>query len=116
MLKRGELSMDDTVANRTYEHALLKERISIQNEFLEECAVVRFKDAQSGKKTLLSKKEMNQMLGRGRSMDLLDPIAMRMFPVLHLPYGDELVATIGDDDDYGDDDENNSVYDETLWC
>ena len=116
MLKRGELSMDDTVANRTYEHALLKERISIQNEFLEECAVVRFKDAQSGKKTLLSKKEMNQMLGRGRSMDLLDPIAMRMFPVLHLPYGDELLATMGDSDDYDDDDENNSVYDETLWC
>lgn len=116
MLKRGELSMDDTVANRTYEHALLKERISIQNEFLEECAVVRFKDAQSGKKTLLSKKEMNQMLGRGRSMDLLDPIAMRMFPVLHLPYGDELVATMGDDDDYDDNDENDSVFDETLWC
>lgn len=116
MLKRGELSMDDTVANRTYEHALLKERISIQNEFLEECAVVRFKDAQSGKKTLLSKKEMNQMLGRGRSMDLLDPIAMRMFPVLHLPYGDELVGTMGDDDDYDDNDENDSVFDETLWC
>ena len=115
MLKRGEMSMSDEVANRTYEHALLKERITVQNEFLEECAVVRFKDAQSGKKTLLSKKEMNQMLGRGRSMDLLDPCAMRMYPVLSLPYGDELVGTMQDFDD-DDDDSNNSIYDETLWC
>ncbi len=115
MIKRGELSFADEVANRTYEHALLKERITVQNEFLEECAVVRFKDAQSGKKTLLSKKEMNQMLGRGRSMDLLDPCAMRMFPVLSLPYGDELLGTMQDFDD-DDDDSNNSIYDETLWC
>ena len=26
-------------------------------------------------------------------MDLLDPIAMRMFPVLDCPYGDELART-----------------------
>lgn len=115
MMKRGEMSFADDVANKTYEHALLKERITVQNEFLEECAVVRFKDAQSGKKTLLSKKEMNQMLGRGRSMDLLDPCAMRMYPVLSLPYGDELVGTMQDFDD-DDDDSNNSIYDESLWC
>lgn len=115
MMKRGEMSFADDVANKTYEHALLKERITVQNEFLEECAVVRFKDAQSGKKTLLSKKEMNQMLGRGRSMDLLDPCAMRMYPVLSLPYGDELVGTMQDFDD-DDDDSNNNIYDETLWC
>ena len=115
MIKRGEMSMDDYVANRAYEHALIRDRITIQNEFLEECAVVRFKDAQSGKKTLLSKKEMNQMLGRGRSMDLLDPCAMRMFPVLDLPYGDELLGTrveIEEDEE----DSYNSVFDESLWC
>lgn len=116
MMKRGEMSFADDVANKTYEHALLKERITVQNEFLEECAVVRFKDAQSGKKTLLSKKEMNQMLGRGRSMDLLDPCAMRMYPVLSLPYGDELVGTMQDFDDDDDDDSSNSIYDESLWC
>lgn len=115
MLKRGELSMEDDVAYRTYEHVLLKDRITVQNEFLEECAVVRFKDVQSGKKTLLSKKEMNQMLGRGRSMDLLDPCAMRMYPVLMLPYGDELIATMGEED-YEDEDSYNSIYDESLWC
>ena len=117
MIKRGELSFADELASKVYEHQLLKESITIQNEFLEECAVVRFKDVQSGKKTLLTKKEMNQMLGKGRSMDLLDPCAMRMFPVLELPYGDELTATYQEDDDYMDDDiSSNSIYDETLWC
>ena len=117
MIKRGELSFADELASKVYEHQLLKESITIQNEFLEECAVVRFKDVQSGKKTLLTKKEMNQMLGKGRSMDLLDPCAMRMFPVLELPYGDELTATYQEDDEYMDDDiSNNSIYDETLWC
>lgn len=33
---------------------------------------------------------MNQMLGRGRSMDVLDPIAMRFLPVLQYQMGDEL--------------------------
>jgi hypothetical protein len=118
MLKRGDISMADNVALRTYEHQKLKERISIQNEFIEECSVVRFKDVQSGKKTLLSKKEMNQKLGKGRSMDLLDPCAMRMLPVLELPYGDELVGTSSfEDEDYDNDyDNEDSIYDDSTWC
>lgn len=118
MIKRGELSMADEVAQKAYEHQLLKERITVQNEFLEECAVVRFKEVQSGKKTLLTKKEMNQMLGKGRSMDLLDPCAMRMLPVLALPYGDELFSTSQEIDEEEDDwgFKNNSIYDDTLWC
>lgn len=117
MIKRGEMSFADELATKIYEHQLLKESITIQNEFLEECAVVRFKEVQSGKKTLLTKKEMNQMLGKGRSMDLLDPCAMRMFPVLELPYGEELTATY-QDDEYEDEDEysTNSIYNESLWC
>lgn len=119
MMKRGELSMADEVANKVYEHQLLKERITIQNEFLEECSVVRFKDVQSGKKTLLTKKEMNQMLGKGRSMDLLDPCAMRMMPVLSLPYGDELFATSKEEEEEDEDEwrfKENSIYSESLWC
>ena len=117
MIKRGEISFADELATKIYEHQLLKESITIQNEFLEECAVVRFKEVQSGKKTLLTKKEMNQMLGKGRSMDLLDPCAMRMFPVLELPYGEELTATY-QEDEYEDEDEysTNSIYNESLWC
>lgn len=93
VIKRGEMSWADDLAYRTYEHQKLKENITIQNEFLEECMVVRFQDMPSGKKRLFSKKEMNKNLGKGRSMDLLDPIAMRMYPVLDCPYGDELVKT-----------------------
>jgi hypothetical protein len=115
MMKRGELSFADEVANKTYEHALLKERITVQNEFLEECAVVRFKDAQSGKKTLLSKKEMNQMLGRGRSMDLLDPIAMRMYPVLECAYGDELKLTAQIEEEETYNPYRQSIYDDSTW-
>ena len=121
VIKRGELSMEDSVALRVYEHQKLKDNITIQNEFMEECAVVRFKDVQSGKKTLLTKKEMNQKLGKGRSMDLLDPIAMRMMPVLEFPYGEELEKTtnyyIEDEerDDWGRR-SSGSIYNDSFWC
>lgn len=115
-IKRNQFSIDEKVAERMYEHSLLKERSTIQNEFLEECAVVMFKDSGAGKKTLLSKKEMNRNLGKGRSMDLLDPCAMRMLPVLDLPYGDELLSTmaLGVDDD--NDDSDSDIYDDSFWC
>jgi hypothetical protein len=123
-IKRGEFSIADEVANRKYEHQRLKETISIQNEFLEECAVVYFVDAGSGKKRMPSKKEMNAKLGKDRSMDIPDPCAMRMYPYLEYVYGEELIKTaswykITDDDD---DDEydafgfrKQTIYDDTLW-
>lgn len=121
-IKRGDLSIEESVALRTYEHQNLKDRITIQNEFMEECSVVRFKDVASGKKTLLTKKEMNQKLGKGRSMDLLDPIAMRMLPVLEFAYGEELEKTTNlndtHDDDYDDwgRKQGGSIYDDSFWC
>ena len=62
---------------------------------------------------------MNQKLGRGRSMDLLDPCAMRMMPILELPYGEELLGTAKQEDEYDDDYSNynnNSVYNDSMWC
>lgn len=117
MIKRGGLSMEDRVANRIYEHQKMKENITIQNEFLEECSVVCFKDAPSGKKTLLSKKEMNQKLGRGRSMDLLDPCAMRMLPVLQYPYGEELErsAAAYEDEEVDRMNPHFSIYRDETW-
>jgi hypothetical protein len=117
MMKRGGLSFEDKVAKKIYEHQNLKTAITVQNEFMEECSVVRFKDMPSGKKALISKKEMNAKLGKSRSMDLLDPIAMRMLPVLEYTYGEELVMTMVDmgieDDRYSPHKAN--IYDNSFW-
>lgn len=113
-IKRQYISFEDSIANRTYDHANMKQAITIQDEFREECAVVRFKDMPSGKKALMSKKEMNAKLGKNRSMDLLDPCAMRFLPVLEYPYGEELMKTMSEVSDE-DDDENESIYDEFLY-
>lgn len=113
-IKRQYISFEDSIANRTYDHANMKQAITIQDEFREECAVVRFKDMPSGKKALMSKKEMNAKLGKNRSMDLLDPCAMRFLPVLEYPYGEELMKTMNEASDE-DDDEKESIYDEFLY-
>lgn len=116
MIKRQGISMSEKVATRTYEHQLLKEKITFLNEFIEECLVVAFKEVQSGKQTLLTKKEMNQKLGRGRSMDVLDAFAMRMLPVLSFAYGDELAGTYKMDTKQEDNNKiGPSIYDDSFW-
>lgn len=87
------LSFDESVANRQYTHSKMHDPISVATEFIEEASIVRYKQQGSGKWRLLNKKELNQLLGKGRSMDLLDPIAMRFLPVLRFEYGDELIKT-----------------------
>ena len=72
----------------------------------------------SSKKALYSKKEMNTKLGKNRSMDLLDPIAMRFYPVLQFGYGEELEKSASlydsDVDEYGCA-QSQSIYDVTLY-
>jgi len=120
MIGRGELTFKDDVAERIYTHQNQKYRVTVQNEFLEECNVVNFDKVASGKMRLWNKKRMNQLLGTHRSMDLLDPCAMRMLPCVNLEYGSELNQ--GRSDVYrtkvGREDEfvSESVFDETLWC
>lgn len=120
VINDNRMSFSEKVSSRKYVHQKLKQEITISVEFIEECSVVRFKDTGIGKKRLLTKKEMNQMLGKGRSMDLLDPMAMRMLPVLEYPYGDELIRTaVVDIEDRFDDDEENlhgSIYDDSTWA
>lgn len=117
VIKRGFMSCDEKVARKIYEHQKLKENITIQAEFIEECSVVRFKDMPSGKKSLIGKKEMNAKLGKDRSMDVLDPCAMRMLPCLNYPYGEELIRTALD---YYEDDEEErgafNIYEEQFWA
>lgn len=93
VIKGGFLSFDDKVARRIYNHQKLNNDVTVEAEFIEECSVVRFIDDVNGKKRLMTKKEMNQALGRGRSMDLLDPIAIRMYPLAIYEYGSELGET-----------------------
>ena len=89
---------------------------------MEECIVVRCKDMPSGKKALISKKEMNAKLGKSRSMDLLDPIAMRMLPVLEYVYGEELIKTSCEDEKEEDPYyyrrryDRVNIYDESTWA
>lgn len=93
MIKNRRISISEQVADKVYEHQKNKARVTFANEFIEECLVVAFKDVGSGKLTLLTKREMNQKLGKGRSMDVLDPFAMRMLPALEYAYGEELERT-----------------------
>lgn len=120
MIENGNLTFDDKLAVQTYTHQNLKYKVTVENEFIEECSVVRFDDMQSGKKRLWNKKKMNQMLGKGRSMDLLDPCAMRMLPCANIEYGNEIQAGY-----YNSQEERRemshvemagSIYDDTTWC
>lgn len=93
VINRGDMSCSERVARMRYIHKGINREYSFQTEFLEECAVVQMRETPRGKKKLMTKKEMNKALGKGRSMDVLDPCASRMFPVLKMPYGEELEST-----------------------
>lgn len=118
MINRGFLSMSEDVAQKVYQHNVMKQHITFLNEFLEECAVVRFNKVKNGRQSLLSKKEMNRMLGKGRSMDVLDPMAMRMLPILEYAYGEEYEKSTNmlRRSGYDFDDSDDSIYDDNFWC
>ena len=115
MLQNGGISIAPDVARSVYAHQRLTERLTFATEFTEECRVVRFVDVQSGKRRLMTKKEMNKELGRGRSMDVLDPFAMRMLPVLDRPNGEEMTyspsSRFAEVSGY----DTVDVYDDTAW-
>lgn len=117
VIKREMISFDDNVAYATYTHKNIKNQYSIKVEFVEECSVVRFKEVFGGKQTLFNKKDMNASLGKGRSMDLLDPCAMRMLPLLQYEYGEELIQSEkSTSQDYDNDDEDGfDIYDDNAW-
>ena len=120
LIKNNGISISDDVADRRYINVAEKTKsdITVQNEFIEEARVIRWADAPNGKKRLLTKKEMNKMLGKGRSMDLMDPVAMRMYPLLETPDGYELENSRKEYEQYRDDEENGNrvdIYDETQW-
>ena len=122
MIMAGGITFDEKIANQNYIRQDLKHAVSFEVEFLEECSVVRFKELPNGGRKLLSKKEMNAKLGKDRSMDLLDPCAMRMYPCANIPYGEELEQGFKDVEE--EESENSgefatadsmNVYDDTNW-
>lgn len=123
IIKNNYLSFDDKVANRIYNHQKLDNNVTVEAEFIEECSVVRFVEENSGKKRLMSKKEMNQHLGKGRSMDLLDPIAIRMYPFAMYEYGSELSETSINKRDPDDEKVNiieqarkGNIFNDSFWA
>lgn len=119
MINRGYISMSDEIASKTYQHNVMKQHITFFNEFIEECSVVRFNKVRNGRQSLLTKKEMNRMLGKGRSMDVLDPMAMRMLPILEYAYGEEFEKCTKALYRHSDEDEyifGESIYDDGFWC
>lgn len=113
----GRISMTENVAKKMYNHVNLKNPITFENEFVEECGVVQFYVTPNGKKRLYSKKDMNAKLGKSRSMDVLDACAIRFFPTLQCEYGQELeLSSNSSDEGLENSSENCNVYDETFWC
>ena len=113
-IKQRYMSIDEKLGNRLYEcESLGSQQVTIREEFREECSVIRFRDMPSGKKMLLSKKEMNMKLGKGRSMDFADPCAMRFYPCLDAPYGEELQRSA--EDESFENTSGQSIYDDTLY-
>ena len=101
MINNDRISFKAGIGEKRYAHANIKDNTTVRNEFIEECSVVRWKEQSNGKKRLANKKEMNSMLGRGRSMDWLDPMAMRMYPVIECERGEELYYGIEqEEEDY----------------
>lgn len=95
LVKHNLISMSDDVSRKTYVNAASKtlSGSTVQDEFCEEARVIRWVDAPNGKKRLMTKKEMNAQLGRGRSMDVMDAISMRMLPLLNVQDGLELESS-----------------------
>lgn len=124
MINAGGMTMDDKVSRQKYVHQGIRQTISVELEFTEECSVVRFKELPNGGKKLLSKKEMNLRLGRNRSMDVLDPCAMRMYPCANIPYGEELQTGFREVEESLMSEEESglyeqrtvNIYDESVWC
>lgn len=90
MMEYGHLTMSRDVADRVYKHERMHTPITVETEFRDECSVVAFIESAAGKMSLERKSQMNKNLGLGRSMDLLDPCAMRMLPCLDYEYGTEI--------------------------
>lgn len=116
-VNNGRFSIHPDVWDAPYIHSKVT-GLTIGQEFCDECAVIRFKEDSWGRRQLAQKNEMNAMLGKDRSMDVLDCVAMGLIPYLQYEYGSELTkvrdeySVIPEEDDYG----NVDIYSDSTWC
>lgn len=116
-INRGDFTIEPEVANMVFERTKMGE-ITFLQKFVDECGVIQWADdSMTGKKRLLSKKEMISKLGRGESTDIWDTFHMLLSVYEAVEFGDEL--NVGrkmvdeDSDAYSDD--TVDIYDESNW-
>lgn len=118
-INRGDFSIAPDVANTVFEHTKFGS-VTLLQKFIEECSVVQWADDSiSGKKRLLTKKEMNSQLGRsGDSMDCLDTAHMVMSIYEQLEIGTELETgrQMVADEQHEYDNEYCDIYDDATWA
>ena len=78
MLENGAISVDAKIAEKIYKHKNIKEPRTFKTEFIREATALRINTLPNGKLKCLNKKDMNKKLGKGFSMDIIDPFIMRM--------------------------------------
>lgn len=115
-INTGKLSFTPDVANMIFQQTKYGP-VTVYQKFVEECGVVQWnEDSLSGKKRLLSKKEMNSQLGRGDSMDVLDALHMLMSVYEHCEMGAEIETgrkMVGEESSNAD---AVDIYDDSFWA
>lgn len=97
MLQANAISIEGNLANRLYKHIGNKQPKTIKEEMLFESKAFVPIRKDNGKIKMPTKKEMQLILGKGRSPDLIDPMVMRMYldlsyvPSSAVPSGEKLM-------------------------
>lgn len=115
-INTGKLSFTSDVANMIFQQTKYGP-VTVYQKFVEECGVVQWnEDSLSGKKRLLSKKEMNSQLGRGDSMDVLDALHMLMSVYEHCEMGAEIETGRKMADEESSNADVVDIYDDSFWA
>lgn len=117
-INRGDFSIDPHVASMTFEENKTGP-VTFLQKFIDECRVVKWaEDGISGKKRLLTKKEMVNQLGAGDSTDVLDAFHQLMSAYETFEMGSELDAgkNIVQEEAESCDSDIVNIYDNSLWA
>ena len=115
-ISRNEFSISSEVANKVFERTKTGE-VTFLQKFIAECAVVQWtEDNTSGKKRLLSKKEMVTQLGHGDSTDILDTAQMLMSRYEQCEFGLELDMGRKEVEEENANGDTFDIYNDSNWA